>query len=274
MKRTEEHGISQVCDAARDFRRDDLRRIKCALQAASGLCKSFICEMVQAETKASGEPVTAVDRAVDELLRQMLPRDGEGWLSEETPDDWCRLASRRVWIVDPLDGTKEFLTGIPEWCVSIALVEDGEAVAGGICNPATGEMFIGSREIGIRCWPRNHHSLFSSLREKPLVLASRSEVARGEWDWLREASLDVQPVGSIAYKLALVAVGQADATWTFVPKNEWDVAAGVALVEAGGGMVRGLDCQPVTFNQLETGRDGLIAFSASGQDRLSRSLGS
>jgi myo-inositol-1(or 4)-monophosphatase len=274
MKRTQEHDMSYACNAAWDFRRGDLRRIEGALQAASDLCKNFICDMVQAESKAGGELVTVVDRAVDELLREMLPRDGEGWLSEETPDDWCRLASRRVWVVDPLDGTKEFLRGIPEWCVSVALVEDEEAVAGGICNPATGEMFIGSREIGIRYWPRNHQSLGSSLRGKPVVLASRSEVARGEWDWLKEAPLEVRTVGSIAYKLALVAVGRAEATWTFVPKNEWDIAAGVALVEAGGGTVKGLDGQSMTFNQLETGRDGLIAFSADGQNHLSRALGS
>lgn len=272
MKRIQEQGINHPCDTASDLRQSDLLRIEVALQAASDLCKGFAGGMIRAETKGGDEPVTAVDRAIDELLRQTLPRNGEGWLSEETPDDWCRLTRRRVWVVDPLDGTKEFLRGIPEWCVSIALVEDEEAVAGGICNPATGEMFIGSREIGILHWRRNNVGISSPWQKKPVVLASRSEIARGEWDWLESAPLDVRAVGSIAYKLALVAVGQADATWTFVPKNEWDVAAGVALVEAGGGTVRNLDGQPFLFNQVETGREGLLAFSANGQNWLSRAL--
>ena len=83
------------------------------------------------------------------MLRQNLLRDGEGWLSEESVDDLSRLEKSRVWVVDPLDGTREFVKGIPEFCVSIGYVENGRPVAGGICNPATNETFIGSIETGV-----------------------------------------------------------------------------------------------------------------------------
>ena len=86
---------------------------------------------------------------MDGLLRQMLPRPGEGWLSEETGDDRERLSCARVWVVDPIDGTREFIDGVPEWCVSIGLVEDGIAVAGGILNPATGETVLGGAGLGV-----------------------------------------------------------------------------------------------------------------------------
>ena len=93
--------------------------------------------------------MTEADRAVDAVLRQNLLRDGEGWLSEETVDDLSRLDKDRVWIVDPLDGTREFVKGMPEFCVSIGFVENGKPVAGGIYNPATQETFLGAIDTGV-----------------------------------------------------------------------------------------------------------------------------
>lgn len=259
----------------------DLQRIEAALRAAGELLRTFRCP-IQIELKTNGDLVTTADRAVNELLQRMLPKGDEGWLSEESDDDAHRLDKRRVWVVDPLDGTKEFLAGIPEWCVSIGLIENSQAVAGGICNPVTGELFLGSRETGIRCSNARAETHSNHRRHKPVVLASRSEVKRGDWDWLREAPFGVRPVGSVAYKLALVAAGRADATWTLTPKREWDVAAGVALVLASGGTVRILNFDKVAFNQPNTRREGLVAFSATAkveqvclfEDWLSRRKGS
>ncbi len=92
-----------------------------------------------------------------------------------------------------------------------------------------------------------------------LVLASRSEVRRGEWEPFYSTSIALRNMGSVAYKLGLVAAGLADATWTLVPKNEWDVAGGAALVAAAGGSVMGLDYLPVPFNRSKTLMDGFIA---------------
>lgn len=250
---------------ARNSRLEDLQRVETALQAAESVLQNLSGSEMHAELKPRGDLVTAADRAVNELLYEMLPRRDEGWLSEESADDARRLKKDRVWIVDPVDGTREFLAGLPEWCISIGLVEDREAVAGGICNPATGEMFLGSRETGIhfRLTPAMVPS--PTKRSRPLVLASRREVERGEWDWLRNAPFEFRSLGSIAYKLALVAAGWADATWTFSPKHEWDIAAGVALVLASGGKVRKLNGQELAFNQSETLWEGVIAFSAANE---------
>lgn len=218
-------------------------------------------------------PVTEADHQVNRVLREALVRDGEGWLSEETVDDRERLGKRRVWIVDPLDGTKEFVAGIPEWCVSVALVEEGRAIAGGIANPATREIFLGSRETGVTyngcpAQPSRRNSL-----EGAMVLASRSEVGRGEWAEFAEAPFNFRPMGSVAYKLALVAAGLADATWTFQPKNEWDIAAGVALVEAAGGVVQFLPNEKPAFNNRATLLPGLFACGAQLREPIQDFLG-
>lgn len=240
-------------------RRQDLERIAAALAAAGEILSAFTPGEVAARNKAGGSPVTDADTAVNERLFALLPRPGEGWLSEETADSDERLACRRVWVVDPLDGTREFVEGLPEWCVSIGLVEDGEAVAGGILNPATDEIFLGSRETGVT---RNGAPVSASGRPAlagGLVLASRSETQRGQWEMFQDAGFTVKPLGSVAYKLALVAAGLADASWTLVPKNEWDIAAGVALVTAAGGVARQPDGGPCRFNQANTLYPGLVA---------------
>src|SRR5690606_19094746 len=128
--------------------------------------------------------------------------------------------------VDPIDGTQEFVQGIPEWCVSIGLVEDGVPVAGGILNPATGEAVIGGAGHGVTLNGRAARVSARPTLEGAVVLASRSETNRGEWNRFAEAPFVVRPCGSVAYKLGLVAAGVADLTWTLVPKSEWDVAGG------------------------------------------------
>lgn len=114
-----------------------LQRIQAALEATRPVFARFTPGAIETEYKAGLNPVTEADRALDAVLRRELLRDGEGWLSEESVDDPIRLQRRCVWVVDPLDGTLEFIQGIPEFCVSIAFVEDGRPVAGGIYNPAT-----------------------------------------------------------------------------------------------------------------------------------------
>jgi myo-inositol-1(or 4)-monophosphatase len=236
-----------------------LSRIREALEAAASALSPFVPGKVKAEFKSGDDPVTEADRAANRVLREVLLRDGEGWLSEESEDDLERLGKDKVWIVDPLDGTREFVAGIPEWCVSVALVEGGQAVAGGISNPATGEIILGGRGHGVTCNGQPVRPSHKTSLEGARVLASRSEVRRGEWDRFQGGSLVVQPMGSVAYKLALVAAGKADATWTLTPKHEWDVAAGVALVTAAGGGARSLANSPLTFNHRSALLPGLVA---------------
>jgi myo-inositol-1(or 4)-monophosphatase len=241
----------------------DLDRIGAAISAVTPIVRRIAADDFAVETKERGDPVTEADRLVNERLHEILPRDGEGWLSEETVDDLRRLDKRRVWVVDPLDGTREFVQRIPEYCVSIGLVENGVPVAGGIANPVTGEVMIGGLGLGLRLNGEVASAGDRDTLDGALVLASRSEVKRGEWERFQGAPFRIQAMGSVAYKLALVAAGKADATWTLVPKHEWDVAAGVALVRAAGGEVFSPTGTLRRFNAAKPKLPGLIASGAS-----------
>src|SRR5271169_2537200 len=200
-----------------------LERIHAAIEASRSVFARFTPGEIDAEYKAGHDPVTEADRALDAVLRKELLREGEGWLSEESVDDPIRLQRSRVWVVDPLDGTREFVQGIPEFCVSIGFVEDGRPVAGGICNPATDETFLGSVESGVTYNGKPAQPSQRTTLDGALVLASRSEVKRGEWKQFENSNITVRPMGSVAYKLALVSAGLSDITFTLTPKNEWDV---------------------------------------------------
>jgi len=157
-----------------------------------------------------------------------------------------------VWIVDPLDGTKEFITGVPEYAVAVALVEDGEPVLGVVHNPVTGETFWAERGGGAVLNGQPIH-----VAEGRVVLASRSETKRGEFtpfeDW------EVRPVGSIQYKLALVAAGQGAVTWSRGPKHEWDVCAGALIVREAGGLATELAGTPLRYNRPRPKVRGILA---------------
>ena len=239
--------------------KETLERIHAALEEARTVLNRFTPGAIEAQYKVGTDPVTEADRAVDAVLKKNLLRPGEGWLSEETVDDFTRLDKECVWVVDPLDGTREFVQGIPEFCVSIAMVRNGVPIAGGICNPATNELILGSRDTGVTyngkpAQPSQRKDLHGAL-----VLASRSEVKRGEWKQFESAEFNIRPMGSVAYKLGLVSAGLADLTFTLVPKNEWDVAAGAALVESAGGWVLKLDNTPLRCNQQNPLISGLLA---------------
>jgi myo-inositol-1(or 4)-monophosphatase len=248
----------------------DLDRIVSSLEAGGKIYLSRSMGTVRMDKKSGGDLVTDAEREVNEVLFGMLVQNGEGWLSEESADSEERLRCSRIWLVDPLDGTKEYVTQIPEWCISIALMEEGQLVAAGICNPLTDELFYGSRETGVICRNGSAHKseADTELTSQALVLASRSEVKRGEWERFRRESFRMQPMGSVAYKLALVAAGKADATWTLVPKHEWDVAGGVALLLAARGHVLTSEGVPPSFNNRNPLFPGLVGFSATGIERL------
>ena len=246
---------------------DVLERIYAAIEAAKQVFARFTPGEIAAEYKAGHDPVTEADHALDAVLRRNLLREDEGWLSEESVDDLSRLDHQRVWVVDPLDGTREFVDGIPEFCVSIALVERGRPVAGGICNPATNESFVGAVDCGLTYNGAAAHVTRRAELAGALVLASRSETKRGEWERFQNAPFKIQPMGSVAYKLARVSAGLADVTFTLTPKHEWDIAAGAALVASGGGFVQTLS-GPLSCNRKDPLLDGFIACGPLLKDSL------
>ncbi len=245
-----------------------LQRIDAALDAARKVFARFTRGAIETEYKVGHDPVTEADRAVDAVLRESLLREGEGWLSEETADNPSRLDKERVWIVDPLDGTREFVMGLPEFAVSIGYVEKGVPVAGGIYNPATQETFLGALDAGVLYNGQPARASQRTSLDGALILASRSEVKRGEWKPFENGCFRIQAMGSVAYKLALVAAGRADATFTLTPKNEWDVVAGVALVKSAGGFVATLEKTDLTANRRNPLLSGVMASGPLLKDQL------
>lgn len=210
--------------------------------------------------KAPDQPVTDADEAADRILRERLlgARPDYGWLSEETKDSPERLGKRRVWVVDPIDGTTSFVIKRPEFGISVALVEEGLPVVGVIHNPATGETFWATLGGGafrdgtpIRVTERDDAR---ALR----MIGSHSEIRRGGLDVFGDRwTLD--PVGSTTYKMAKIAAGKGDAFVGFGPKNEWDVAAGDLIVSEAGGRVSDLAGRRFRYNCPETAWRGVVA---------------
>lgn len=226
-----------------------LTRMECGLRVAATVAKGFVFGAFQVIGREGTDVVTEADYQINQILRETLLKPGEGWLSEQDPDDGARLGKDVVWVVDPVDGTRELVDGIPEWCISVGLVVDGIPVVGGLCNPVTGEIFLGSLKCGVTYNNKPAHAARRTKLEGAVVLASRQEYVRGEWGAFENRNFSIRPTGSIAYKLAQVSASLADATWTLTPKHEWDVAAGVALVRSAGGRVHCLNNEAIQIGR-------------------------
>jgi myo-inositol-1(or 4)-monophosphatase len=246
--------------APKTFKRELMAARRAALAAGKILRRHWRERGYSLGSKGYDNPVTSADLEADRTLRTMLHESFPeyGWLSEETVDNTRRLGCGRVWIVDPLDGTKEFIKGIPEFSVAIALVEDGVPVVGVTYNPVTRELFWAARGLGCHLGSRPVRVSRTRVLGRATVLASRSETGRGEWE-LFEGKLKPRPTGSVAYKLAMVAAGMGDATFTRSPKNEWDIASGAALIAEAGGRMTDIDGRELRFNRPRTKLRGLIA---------------
>lgn len=194
--------------------------------------------------KEGKSPVSKADLEVDEFLRRVLlqARPDYGWLSEETADNKERLSAARTFVVDPIDGTRAFIDGRKVWCVSIAVVEDGRALAGVLDCPATGEFFSASYGGGARC---NGTPIAVKEARRELSLAGPKNMMQA---LPPETYARVAPhpyVPSLAYRLALVASGALDATFIKPASHDWDLAAAdVILAEAGGSIVDGFMRRP------------------------------
>jgi myo-inositol-1(or 4)-monophosphatase len=233
-----------------------------AARAAGALTLRYFGGNYQVADKGGGDPLTTADLEADALLKERLltARPDFGWLSEETVDDGERLHKERVWIVDPIDGTREFVEGLPEYVVCVALVERGVPSVGVIYNPAKDELYATVRGGGTFL---NGKRVFCSEQNKlkdASSIVSRSEVKRGEIDPYRPHLGPITPIGSVAYKLALVAAGESDFNFSVQAKNEWDVCAGDLLVREAGGQMLDLEGQVRTYNQRDPLiKNGLVA---------------
>jgi myo-inositol-1(or 4)-monophosphatase len=234
---------------------------------------SRVASHVRLQDKGRNNPVTKADMEANLLLHDTLlaAHPHYGWLSEESADNPHRLQCQRVWIVDPMDGTKEFVKGLPQFAISIALVEAGQPIAACILNPATDELFTAARNCGAYL---NGQALSTSPRQHLVgasCLASHSEAQRGEWTPFNQELL-ISQMGSIAYKLALVAAGRFDLSFTLTPKNEWDFCAGALLLQEAGGRISHKDGQAFCFNQHDPRVRSVLASNGHLHDALVRYL--
>jgi myo-inositol-1(or 4)-monophosphatase len=196
-------------------------------------------------------PVTAADMAVDALLKdrlsQVLPE--AGWLSEETADNPTRLARRFVWIVDPIDGTRAFVSGHPDWCVAIGLLAEGQPVFGLVYAPEHGDLYEavrggGATKNGVPIRVSDHDRLDGArvTGPKPLVDAFESRAGRVE---------RVAKIPSLALRLARVAEGRLDIGLVSSNSCDWDLAGADLILQEAGGRVTTLDGTPIAYNQTE-----------------------
>ncbi len=212
--------------------------------------------------KSQGHPVTDADIAVNALLAERLgaARPDYGWLSEETPDDPRNRQAGRVWVVDPIDGTRAFMAGTPDWCVALAVVAGGEAVAGVIHAPATGEMFEAWRGGG------------AYLNGQPIVAGDHPDIAQCRmvassqvfshpvWTrpWPAMTLADPRPNATLL-RIAHVAAGRQHATLTLWNKSDWDLAAGTVLIEEAGGRATTHRGERFCFNRQVPAQQSLVA---------------
>ncbi len=240
-----------------------------AVREAGALAMRYFRTDVESWDKSPDNPVSEADLAVDKLLREQLmgARPDFGWLSEETEDTPDRRTKSHVWIVDPIDGTKAFLRGHPQFAVSVALVVDGDPVLGAVFNPANGEFFEAVKGGGARL---NGTPIKASECADPVkarLLASKRTFRTNDWLAVADGA-EFHFVNSMAYRMAVVADGRYDATITMTNKSEWDIAAAHLIVEEAGGRVTRVDGTPITYNREQVHHDNVIAAGAKLHDIL------
>lgn len=248
-----------------------LQAVAAVVQSACEIVRELLRAPIDGWHKGDESPVTTIDLAVDrflfEHLRPLMPN--AGWLSEETADNEERLQFRYLWVVDPIDGTRSLIAGKPEFCVSVGLVEAGVGpLLGVIANPSTGEVYLAARGEGafdgngIRLQCRETEDILS-----PNVLVSRSDLAKGLWCDLLPADC-MTAMGSLAYKMALVAAGRFDGHATPTPRSEWDAAAGALILAEAGGIATDLHGKSLLFNQISPIYDGMVVGSAASHGHM------
>jgi myo-inositol-1(or 4)-monophosphatase len=248
-------------------------RLLAAVREAGALAQAAFGAPMRAWDKAPGQIVTATDLEVDRLLHDRLAagRADTAWLSEEAADDPARSRARHVWVVDPIDGTRAFARGIPEFAIAVALVEGGRPVAGAVFNPATGELFEataggGARLNGAPIRIGGHAAIVGAR-----LLTSRRHLSEHPAEGAF-AGAEIVAIRSIAYRMALVAAGRFDAMLTLRPKSDWDLVAAELLVREAGGVVSDTAGLALRYNGLSARHPNAVAANGALQGAIVAAL--
>jgi myo-inositol-1(or 4)-monophosphatase len=238
-----------------DYARE-AERLGTVLREAGALALKTFRASVRSWTKGHNSPVSEADIAVDALLREKLSRPEIGWLSEESHDDRARLEGHALYIADPIDGTRAYLAGLPDWCVCAALVEHGRPVVAGVCAPVDDQLFLAAAGHGAT---RNGEPIRVSQREQ-LIGAS----VAGPAGYLKRLSArvdiaSVPKIHSLALRLTRVAEGRIDVALASVNAHDWDLAAADLLVHEAGGAVTTLAGDKLVYNLHDPVHGAVVA---------------
>ncbi|MPZ76640.1 MAG: 3'(2'),5'-bisphosphate nucleotidase CysQ [Deltaproteobacteria bacterium] len=248
--------------------REELETAEEAAREAGSIIMRLFKGKFDVKEKSKNNPVTTADIDANLKIREIILGKfaKDGWLSEEDQDNSKRLGCSRIWIIDPIDGTKEFIEGVPQFAVSIGFVVDGQPTVAVVYNPAQDLFYKAAVEQGaylnnkpIRVSPR------SSL-DGALLLVSRSEPQRKFQVFVDRC--EIQKIGSIAFRLAKIAGGDGDGTLTFRSIHEWDICAGSLMVQEAGGKVLEGAGNGLTFNRPEAKHRGVVAANGALADGL------
>lgn len=221
-----------------------------AVRAAGAEAMRFFRKDPRSWMKDAHSPVSEADLAADAVLKRHLSamRPDYGWLSEESPHTPAPAGGSAIWIVDPIDGTRAFLKGKPEWTVSAALVEHGRPVVAAVFNPPDNLFYCAEAGHGAYLNGRRIHATRRPDIKGARVLAHDSALTGRRWRkaWPR---MDLCGVNSIAYRLCLVAAGDYDATLSSSPKSDWDLAAADLILQESGAVVTGFNGAAFVYNK-------------------------
>jgi len=240
---------------------EDLELLRSSAVTAGIIASGYFRKDVKTWTKGFDSPVSEADIVVDKYLRAALEaaRPGYGWLSEESVDEPARLDCKRVFVVDPIDGTRGFIKGVDSWCVCIAVVEDGIAIAGVVYAPVRDEMYEASTGGGARLNGRPILRRRPPDRHAPLIPAPGAvhhELQEAGLDYIRGPHYP-----SLAYRLVQVATGHLDATVARRGSNDWDIAAAAVILGEAGVDFADVCEEALRFNKADV-RHGALAASA------------
>lgn len=249
--------------------RDDLELILEVAQEASRLAMSFFGKNPRIWHKEHNSPVSEADIAVDKYLKATLlsARPQYGWLSEETADDLTRLQFERVFIVDPVDGTRSFIAGGSDWVVSIGIVERGEPLAGVLLRPVTGDVYAASRGDGATL---NGERIRVGNIHMPLQ-ARAAGVQQELPVTLPAFAQELPRIASLALRLARVASGEVDVAFARANAHDWDIAAADLIVREAGGILSGFDAITPRYNRASSRHEALIAAAPALHDAVLKS---
>lgn len=245
-----------------------------AVREAGRIALTYYQTKLKTWMKDGDSIVTEADIAVNDQLQKALAhaRPAYGWLSEETEDDAGRLSRTRVWVVDPIDGTRAFAKGKPHFTISVALVENGRPVLAALFNPATDEFFEAETGAGALL---NGRAIRPGQRRE---IAGARMAAHGPmfkhpaWPtpW---PEMEIIERNSVAYRIALVACDAADAAIALNGKNDWDIAAADLILTESGGRFTSHDGKIFLYNREITRHRSLLAAGPEMYEALFERLG-